>query len=76
MFSSWELKLLLDVCIMSQKCKALNIIKQINEDLYYFFYLNSSNIEKIKYDGDGYSLSCNDVTSNAMKEGDFIIKNG
>ena len=36
MFAPWEPKLLMDVFILSQKCKDYNIIKHINEEISYF----------------------------------------
>ena len=33
MFAPWEPKLLMDICILSQKCKDYNIIKHIDEEI-------------------------------------------
>ena len=77
MFSSWEPKLLMDVYILSQKCKDYNIIKHINEDISYFIYFDPSKyLVKDGYDGDGYALLCNDIATTAIKEGFHIIRNG
>ena len=38
MFAPWEPKLLMDVCILSHKCKYYNIIKHINEEISYIIY--------------------------------------
>ena len=67
-------KLLIDVCILSQKYKDYNIIKHINEEIFYFDPSKYS--VKDLYDGDGYSLLCNNITTTAIKDGYHIIRNG
>ena len=71
MFVPWEPKLLIDVFILSQKYKDYNIIKHINEEIFYIVYFNPSKYSvKDKYDGDVYSLLCNNI------DGYHIIRNG
>ena len=68
-FTSWEPKLLMDVCILSQKCKDCNIIKRINEHSSYIIYFDPSKYSvKDRYDRDGYSLLYNNIATIALKD--------
>ena len=72
-----ELKLLMDVCILSQKSKDYNIIKDINEEISYIIYFDPSKyLVKDGYNGHGYSLLCNDIATTVIKDGYHIIRNG
>ena len=74
-FAPWEPKLLMNICILSQKCKDYNIIKHINEDVSYIIYFNpSKHSVKDGYDGDGFSLLCNNIPIIALKDGYHIIR--
>ena len=67
----------MDVCILSQKCKDYNIIKHINEEISYIIYFYPSKYPvKDGYDGDGYTLLCNNIATTAIKDGYHIIRNG
>ena len=77
MFSPWEPKLLMDVCILPQKCKDYNIIKHINEEISYFIYFDPKKyLVNDGYEGEGYSLLCNDIATAAIKSGYHIVRNG
>ena len=77
MFAPWEHKLLMDFCILSQKCKDYNIIKYINEEISYIICFDPSKYSvKDAYDGDGYSILCNNIATIAIKDGCHIIRNG
>ena len=53
------------------------LIKHINEDIPLIIYFDPSKyLVKDGYDGDRYSLLCNDIATTAIKEGFHIIRNG
>ena len=54
-----------------------SIIKHINEEISYIIYFTSSKYSvKDGYDGDGYSLLCNNIATTALKNGYCLIING
>ena len=64
MFASWKPKLVMEVCIISQKCKYYNIIKHINDDISYIIYFDY--LVKDGYNGDGYSLFVQQYSYNSF----------
>ena len=76
MCAPWEPKLLMDICILAQKCKDYDIIKNINEEKSYIIYFHpSKHSVKDGYDGDRCSLLCNNIATKALNNGYHIIRN-